>query len=96
MRIFGPSDAAEREAVISFTLEGAHPHDVASLLDARGICVRAGHHCAQPLMERFHVPALTRASPYLYNTEDEISQLFDGLEEVSRVLSGSSARGVTS
>jgi len=96
MRIFGPSDAAERQAVISFTLEGAHPHDVASLLDARGICVRAGHHCAQPLMERFRVPALTRASPYLYNTEEEISQLFDGLEEVSRVLSGTAPRGVTS
>jgi len=88
MRVFGPQNPAEREAVISFSLQGAHPHDIASLLDARGVCVRAGHHCAQPLMERFKVPALTRASPYLYNTEQEIVQLFDGLDEVSRLLSG--------
>jgi cysteine desulfurase/selenocysteine lyase len=89
MKVFGPQDPADREAVISFSLQGAHPHDIASLLDTRGICVRAGHHCAQPLMERFGVPALTRASPYLYNTEEELVQLFDGLEEVSAVLSGS-------
>ena len=88
MRIFGPHDPAAREAVVSFTLQGAHPHDIASLLDTRGICVRAGHHCAQPLMERFGVPAMTRASPYLYNTEEEVRQLFDGLGEVSRLLAG--------
>jgi len=96
MRIFGPADLARREAVLSFSLQGAHPHDVASLLDARGVCVRAGHHCAQPLMERFHVPALTRASPYLYNTEEEIVQLFDGLEEVLAVLTGSGRRSTAS
>ena len=88
LRIFGPTRPEDRQAVLSFSLDGAHPHDVASLLDSRGVCVRAGHHCAQPLMERFRVPALTRASPYLYNTEEEIVQLFDGLEEVSSVLSG--------
>ena len=88
MRIFGPREPAAPEAVLSFSLQGAHPHDIASLLDARGICVRAGHHCAQPLMERFQVPALTRASPYLYNTDDEVRQLFEGLEEVSRLLAG--------
>jgi len=86
MRIFGPRDPAEREAVVSFSLKGAHPHDIASLLDDRGICVRAGHHCAQPLMERLGVPALTRASPYFYNTEDEIVQMFDGLEQVSKLF----------
>ena len=96
MKIFGPHDPAGREAVLSFALEGAHPHDIASLLDARGICVRAGHHCAQPLMERFRVPALTRASPYLYNAEDEIRQLFDGLEEVSRLLAGPGRVSATS
>ena len=73
-----PIDPERREAVLSFALEGAHPHDVASLLDADGIAVRAGHHCAQPLMERLGVPALTRASPYLYNTVDEVDQLIDG------------------
>lgn len=88
MRVYGPRDPTAREAVISFSLRGAHPHDVASLLDARGICVRAGHHCAQPLMDRLKVPALTRASPYLYNTEQEMVQLFDGLEAAARVLSG--------
>ncbi len=93
MRIFGPKDPADREAVVSFSLEGAHPHDIASMLDMRGVCVRAGHHCAQPLMERFEVSALTRASPYLYNSEDELSQMFDGLEEVSAVLSGSRRPG---
>jgi cysteine desulfurase / selenocysteine lyase len=96
MRIFGPSNPAEREAVVSFTLQGAHPHDIASLLDARGICVRAGHHCAQPLMERFGVPAMTRASPYLYNTEEEIAQMFDGLVAASTLLSGPTPTSVPS
>ena len=83
LKFFGPSDPGRREAVFSFALDGVHPHDVASLLDAEGICVRAGHHCAQPLMERLGVPALTRASPYLYNSEDEIGRLFDGLEKIA-------------
>jgi cysteine desulfurase / selenocysteine lyase len=86
MRVFGPSDAAAREAVFSFALEGAHPHDIATLLDADGIAVRAGHHCAQPLMERLGVPALTRASPYLYNTDAEVDQLFSSLERVAALF----------
>ena len=92
LRIFGPPDARDREAVVSFALEGAHPHDVASLLDADGVCVRAGHHCAQPLMDRLGVPALTRASPYLYNTESEIDRLYDSLEKVVRLFSGTKPR----
>jgi cysteine desulfurase / selenocysteine lyase len=88
MTIFGPKDPSHREAAISFSLKGVHPHDIASLLDERGICVRAGHHCAQPLMERLGVPALTRASPYLYNTEQELTELFDGLEEISKIFAG--------
>jgi cysteine desulfurase / selenocysteine lyase len=86
LRVFGPKDPAEREAVVSFHMAGIHPHDVASLLDARGICVRAGHHCAQPLMERLGVAALTRSSPYLYNTEAEVDHLFDALGEVARLF----------
>jgi cysteine desulfurase / selenocysteine lyase len=82
LRVFGPRDPADRQAVVSFEIRGVHPHDVASLLDARGICVRAGHHCAQPLMERLGVPALTRSSPYLYNSEAEVDRLFDALSEV--------------
>ncbi len=84
--IYGPPDGPDREAVLSFALRGAHPHDIASLLDADGICVRAGHHCAQPLMERLGVPALTRASPYLYNTEAEIDRLFTALERVGKLF----------
>ena len=86
LQIFGPTEPRDREAVVSFALRGAHPHDVASLLDADGVCVRAGHHCAQPLMERLRVPALTRASPYLYNTEPEIDRLYDSLEKVARLF----------
>ena len=86
LRYFGPPEPGDREAVFSFELRGAHPHDVASLLDAEGICVRAGHHCAQPLMERLGVPALTRASPYLYNTVDEVDRMFDALEKVARLF----------
>jgi len=96
MRIFGPKDANERQAVVSFSLQGAHPHDIASLLDERGVCVRAGHHCAQPLMERYGVPALTRASPYLYNTESELTQMFDGLEEIAGLFAGTSRPKATS
>ena len=86
MRIVGPPDGPEREAVVSFTFAGAHPHDIASVLDAEGVCVRAGHHCAQPLMERLKVPALTRASPYLYNTPAEIDRMFDALEKVAQLF----------
>jgi len=85
-RVFGPPDPKDRQAVVSFALEGAHPHDIASLLDADGVCVRAGHHCAQPLMERLKVPALTRVSPYLYNTEAEIDRLYDALEKVAALF----------
>jgi cysteine desulfurase / selenocysteine lyase len=84
MKIVGPPDPDDRYGVASFRFEGIHPHDLASLLDSKGICVRAGHHCAQPLMERLGVPALTRASPYLYNTDREIELLFDGIEEAAR------------
>ena len=86
IEIFGPPDPNSREAAFSFAIEGAHPHDVATLLDADGIAVRAGHHCAQPLMERLGVPAVTRASPYIYNTEHEIDLLFDSLERISTLF----------
>ncbi len=92
LRCFGPHEAHEREAVFSFSLAGTHPHDIANLLDEDGVCVRAGHHCAQPLMERLGVPALTRASPYLYNTEAEIDRLFDALEKVAALFAPKAAR----
>lgn len=80
VEIIGPIDPQDRGAVVSFTMEGIHPHDLATLLDRDGIAIRAGHHCAQPLMERFHVPATARASAYVYTTSADIDALIEGLE----------------
>ncbi|MEX0893249.1 MAG: cysteine desulfurase [Gemmatimonadota bacterium] len=79
LRMFGETDPARRVSVFSFALDGVHPHDIATVLDAEGIAVRAGHHCTQPLMRRLGVPATTRASLYLYNTTDEIDRLAEAL-----------------
>ncbi len=78
--VLGPLDAARRGGAVSFEVAGVHPHDVAQLLDSRGIAVRAGHHCAKPAHKRFGVQASTRASSYLYTTPAEIDALIDGLE----------------
>lgn len=86
LHVYGP-EAANKGGVASFTFEGTHPHDVAQLLDDRGIAVRAGHHCAMPLHQRFQLPATTRASFYLYNTTDEIDQLIEGLYAVKEIFS---------
>jgi cysteine desulfurase / selenocysteine lyase len=77
--MFGPADPAERIAVFSFQLAGVHPHDIATVLDAEGIAIRAGHHCCQPLMRQLGVPATTRASAYVYNATDDIDRLADAL-----------------
>jgi cysteine desulfurase/selenocysteine lyase len=82
----GPMDAGARGAVVSFTLEGAHPHDVGEILGRRGVCVRAGHHCAQPLMRRLGVGATTRASFAVHNDTADLDRLLDGLELVRQVL----------
>jgi cysteine desulfurase / selenocysteine lyase len=79
--------AREKSGVLSFTLEGIHPHDAATLLDRRGIAVRAGHHCAQPAMDRFGVAGTLRASIALYNTREELDRLAEGVAEVLRQLS---------
>jgi cysteine desulfurase/selenocysteine lyase len=79
LEIFGPVDTEHRGGQISFTLDGVHPHDVAQVLDAEGIAVRAGHHCAKPLLRRFKVSATTRASLYLYNTTDEVDALVEAV-----------------
>jgi len=86
LHVYGPSSPDERQGLQSFSLQGVHPHDVATLLDAEGVAVRAGHHCCQPLMERLRVPALTRSSPYVYNTEAEIDRLYEALENAARVF----------
>jgi cysteine desulfurase/selenocysteine lyase len=79
LTILGPTEAVERGGAVSFELDGVHPHDVATVLDTRGIAVRAGHHCARPVHERFGVQSSTRASFYLYTTPEEIDALVDGL-----------------
>ncbi len=79
--------APEKTSLVSFTVDGLHPHDVGTVLDARGIAVRTGHHCAMPVMEFFGVPATTRASFALYNTREEIDALADGVREAIRMLS---------
>ncbi len=80
MRIFGPTDPGNRSGVISFALGDIHPHDLATILDSRGVAIRAGHHCAQLVMRHFCLPATTRASFALYNTRDEVDRLVEGLE----------------
>jgi cysteine desulfurase/selenocysteine lyase len=79
LEIFGPAGVEQRGGQISFVLDSVHPHDVSQVLDAEGIAVRAGHHCAKPLMRRFGVQATTRASLYLYNTTGEVDALVAAL-----------------
>ena len=81
--IFGPSEPAQRGGVISFSFGGIHPHDVSQVLDEHGVCVRAGHHCAKPLMRRLGVAATARASLYVYNDEADIDVLADALDSTA-------------
>jgi cysteine desulfurase/selenocysteine lyase len=85
VKVFGPS-AENKGGVTAFTLDGVHPHDVAQILDQDGIAVRAGHHCAQPLHERFGLPATSRASFYLYNTREEVDLLINGIYKVKELF----------
>jgi len=84
LRLIGT--AREKEGILSFVLEGIHPHDVGTILDQQGIAIRTGHHCAQPLMQRFGVPATARASLGLYNTIEEMDALANGLQKVREVF----------
>ena len=88
LRILGPSDPAERAGVVPFVIEGTSAQDVATILDAEGIAVRAGHHCAQLVVDRFGVTATTRASFYLYNTVQEAERLVEGVGLARRILLG--------
>jgi cysteine desulfurase / selenocysteine lyase len=85
-RVFGPTDADSRGGAISFWIEGTHPHDVAQILDTEGVCVRAGHHCAQPLMRVLGVPATTRASFSVYNSGDDVDALVQALGKVRAIF----------
>ncbi|KPK90243.1 MAG: cysteine desulfurase [Anaerolineae bacterium SM23_ 63] len=85
VRVYGPG-VEHKGGVASFSFEGVHPHDVAQILDGQGIAVRAGHHCAMPIHEKFGLAATTRASFYLYNTVEEVDSLIEGLYQVKEVL----------
>ncbi len=78
--------AKEKAGVLSFVMDGIHPHDIGTILDQEGIAIRTGHHCAQPVMERFGIPASARASFALYNTREEVDALVRGIEKVHEVL----------
>jgi len=86
IRIYGPESLDEHSAVVSFTLGDAHPHDISTILDAEGVAVRAGHHCAQLVMKRFGIAATARASFYLYNTEEDVDRLVGGLSVVGGIF----------
>jgi cysteine desulfurase / selenocysteine lyase len=83
VRLFGPDDSA---GIVSFAVEGVHPHDVATILDEGNVAIRAGHHCAQPLMDALGVPATARASFGVYNGADDIAALVKGIERVTRIF----------
>jgi cysteine desulfurase/selenocysteine lyase len=83
--LYGPP-ADRRAGIVSFNLEGIHPHDVAQILDMQGVAIRAGHHCCQPLMQKLGVAATNRASFYLYTVQEEVDQLVEGLHTVQKVF----------
>ncbi len=87
LRMYGPGDPDRHGGVISFTLGDIHPHDVAAILNEENVAVRAGHHCCQPVMDRFGLPATTRASFYVYNDDDDVDRLVAGLHRVRQIFS---------
>lgn len=82
--IIGPKDLEMRGGLISFTIDGIHPHDIATILDSYGVAIRAGHHCAQPLMRFLDLHATSRISFYLYNTKDDVDQFIEGVKNVRK------------
>jgi cysteine desulfurase/selenocysteine lyase len=83
VRLFGPENSA---GIVSFALEGIHPHDLGTILDEENVAIRAGHHCAQPLMDRLGVPATARASFGLYSDTDDVAALLRGIERTKRIF----------
>ena len=86
VRVYGPTDLDERSGVISFTMGDAHPHDISTILDSKGIAIRAGHHCAQLVMQHFGISATARASFYFYNSTDDVDRLVEGLWSVQEIF----------
>jgi cysteine desulfurase/selenocysteine lyase len=85
LRIIGTAE--QKTGVHSFTIEGVHPHDIGTILDHEGVAIRTGHHCAQPVMQRFGVPATARASFAIYNTREDVDRLVEGLSVVRKMMS---------
>jgi cysteine desulfurase/selenocysteine lyase len=83
---YGPRDLAQRSGVVSFSVAGIHPHDLSTVLDQDGVCIRAGHHCAQPLMRRLNVPATARASVYVYNDPADVDALVEGVKRAKEMF----------
>jgi cysteine desulfurase/selenocysteine lyase len=88
LTVYGPQDISVRGGAVSFLFDGIHAHDVSQVLDGDGVCVRAGHHCAKPLMRQLGVPATTRASAYVYNDEDDVDVLVESLARAERFFTG--------
>jgi cysteine desulfurase/selenocysteine lyase len=89
--VYGPKDPTQRGGVLSFNFKDIHPHDVGTILDQEGVAIRAGHHCAQPLMRKFEISGTCRASVYLYSTEDEIDRLIAALAKVREIFGAGGA-----
>ncbi len=86
LTIYGPTDLSQRSGVVSFTVEGIHPHDLSTVLDQGGVCIRAGHHCAQPLMRRLNAPATARASVYVYSEIADVDALVRGINRAKKMF----------
>jgi cysteine desulfurase/selenocysteine lyase len=84
--VYGPTDAHDKGGAVTFNYRDVHPHDLSQVLDQHGIAIRAGHHCAQPLMRRLDVVATARASFYIYNREDEVEALIEGIRAADRIF----------
>lgn len=86
VKVYGPDRVEHRGGVLAFTVEGVHPHDLASILDEEGIAIRSGHHCAMPLHERLNIPASSRASFYIYNGKSDVDALCDGIQKAKKIF----------
>jgi cysteine desulfurase/selenocysteine lyase len=95
VRLFGTEDFSKRGGVISFLVEGVHPHDIGTILDQEGIAIRAGHHCCEPLMKKIGIPGTARASFYLYNGIEDVDALIKGIEKVIEIFKLKEKRYIT-
>ena len=86
LRIHGPAQASERGGIVSFEIDGLHPHDIAEICNRDAVCIRAGHHCAQPLMRVLGVPATARASFSVYSTRDDVDRLVEALQKAKSLF----------